>query len=119
MTKAYKAKWIIPSDGNIYENCALIVEEGKVQEIVKQENFDESLYSHIKDFGNAVITPGFVNLHNHLQYTDLKLTKKRSLKSKLKKLLSTFVSFGNSVWSEIGKLLFGLSVAKKLLIEHS
>ena len=93
MAKAYKAKWIIPSDGNIYENCALIVDEGKVQEIVKQENFDESLYSHIKDFGNAVITPGFVNLHNHLQYTDLKLAKKRSLKSKLKKLYTIFKKY--------------------------
>ena len=76
MAKAYKAKWIIPSDGNVYENCALIVDEGKVQEIVKQESLDENLYSHIKDFENAVITPGFVNLHNHLQYSDLKLNNK-------------------------------------------
>ncbi len=85
MAKAYKAKWIIPSDGNVYENCALIVDEGKVQEIVKQESLDENLYSHIKDFENAVITPGFVNLHNHLQYSDLKLNNKHNFKSKIKR----------------------------------
>lgn len=85
MAKAYKAKWIIPSDGNVYENCALIVDEGKVQEIIKQESLDETLYTHVRDYNNAVITPGFVNLHNHLQYTDLKIQNK-NLKVKFKKL---------------------------------
>ena len=85
MAKAYKAKWIIPSDGNIYEDCALIVDEGKIQEIIKQEALDETLYDHIKDFKNALITPGFVNLHNHLQYTDMK-AKNHNLKAKFKKL---------------------------------
>ena len=85
MAKAYKAKWIIPSDGNIYENCALIVDEGKVQEIVKQETIDESKFDIVRDFKNAAITPGFINLHGHLQYTDLK-AKNKSLKAKLKKL---------------------------------
>lgn len=85
MAKAYKAKWIIPSDGNIYEDCALIVDEGKVQEIVKQENLDETKFDFVREFGNSLITPGFVNLHNHLQYTDLK-PKNANLKTKFKKL---------------------------------
>lgn len=85
MAKAYKAKWIIPSDGNIYEDCALIVDEGKVQEIVKQETIDESKFDIVRDFKNALITPGFVNLHSHLQYTDLQ-SKNKNLKAKFKKL---------------------------------
>ncbi len=89
MTKAYKAKWIIPSDGNVYENCALIVDEGKIQEIVKQENLNENLYSHIKDYGNSVITPGFVSLHNHLQYSEIK-KHKVDLKARFKKLYTIF-----------------------------
>ncbi len=90
MAKAYKAKWIIPSDGNVYEDCALIVDEGKVQEIVKQETLIEENFSNIKDFKNSIITPGFVNLHNHLQYTDLKKTNKRTLKAKLKRIYTIF-----------------------------
>ncbi len=89
MAKAYKAKWILPSDGNVYENCALIVDEGKVQEIIKQENIIEEQYAHVRDFGNAVITPGFVNLHNHLQYSDLSIGK-QSFKRKIKKLYTNF-----------------------------
>ena len=90
MTKAYKAKWIIPSNGNIYEDCALVVDEGKVQEIIKQDSLIEENYTSIKDFKNALITPGFVNLHNHLQYTDLKKTKKSNLKAKFKRFYTIF-----------------------------
>ena len=86
MAKAYKAKWIIPSDGNVYEDCALIVDEGKVQEIVKQDTLDESQYSCVRNFENSVITPGFVNLHNHLQYTNMQGGRRSGLKAKLKKL---------------------------------
>ncbi len=89
MAKAYKAKWILPSDGNVYENCALIVDEGKVQEIIKQENVIEEQYAHVRDFGNSVITPGFVNLHNHLQYSDLSIGK-QNLKRKIKKIYTNF-----------------------------
>lgn len=93
MAKAYRAKWIIPSDGNIYEDCALVVDEGKVQEIIKQQDLDESLYSHVKDYKNSVITPGFVSLHNHLQYTELRNVKKRGLKARLKRLYTIFKKY--------------------------
>ena len=92
MAKAYKAKWIIPSDGNVYENCALIVDEGKVQEIIKQENLDETQYSHVRDFKNSVITPGFVNLHNHLQYSELK-SENSNLKVKFKKFYTAIKKY--------------------------
>ena len=90
MTKVYKAKWIIPSDGNIYEDCALITDEGKVQEVIKQNELNEALYDNVKDFGNAVITPGFVNLHNHLQYTKVKGERKKDLKEKIKRIYTIF-----------------------------
>ena len=62
MAKAYKAKWIIPSDGNVYENCALIVDEGKIQEIIKQDVLDESQYSSVKDFQTSQLLRGFFYL---------------------------------------------------------
>ena len=90
MAKAFKSKWIIPSDGNVYSDCVLIVDEGKVVEIIKQEDFDESQYTNVKDFKNSVITPGFINLHNHLQYSYLEDRKKTDLKAKIKKLYTVF-----------------------------
>ena len=93
MAKAYKAKWIIPSDGNIYKDCALVVDEGKVQEIIRQDELDENMLSNIKDFKNSVITPGFVNLHNHLQYTQVKDKKKKDLKEKLKRVYTIFKKY--------------------------
>lgn len=93
MAKAYKAKWIIPSDDNIYTDCALIVDEGKVQEIIKQEDLKEEQYSTVRDFGNSVITPGFVNLHNHLQYTDLQMSKKQDFKRRLKRFYTIFKKY--------------------------
>ena len=46
MAKAYKAKWIIPSDGNVYEDCALSVDEGKDgdnQLIIKNHTSGENM----------------------------------------------------------------------------
>jgi len=77
-------------DYSFYEDYALIVEDGKVQELIKQEELDETKYSYVRDFQNSVITPGFVNLHNHLQYSDLKSTNKNTLKANFKKLYTSF-----------------------------
>ncbi len=85
MAKAYKAKWIMAQDGNIYENCALVIDEGKVSQIVKGNEIDPSI-KHIKEFGNAVIVPGFINLHNHLQYTNIGKTKLKGIRENIKKV---------------------------------
>ncbi len=75
MSKGYSAKWIIASDGNLYEDCTLVVDEGKVEKIIKTSDLKEGECKNLKDYGNCVITPGFVNLHNHLQYTNVIATK--------------------------------------------
>ena len=90
MAVLYKSKWIIPSDGNIYEDCALIVDEGKVQGIIKQNEIDENSFERIKDFKHALITPGFVNLHNHLQYNGQLKSKKKGFRAKIKRLYTIF-----------------------------
>jgi len=90
MPKAYKAKWIIPADGKVYEDHILTVEEGKVVAIIPEKNFKEDEYRHVKDYGNSVITPGFISLHNHLQYTDIGKPCPKSFKKSCKKLISNF-----------------------------
>ena len=88
MAKCYKSKWIISGDGNLFEDSVMVVEEGKIQGIYKESEFDKSSYKHFRDYGNSVITPGFINLHNHLQYTDIKKVTPKGLKAILKRLFS-------------------------------
>jgi cytosine/adenosine deaminase-related metal-dependent hydrolase len=45
-------------------------------------NFEEK---YVKDLGNAVITPGFIDLLTQYQYTDILEKKSKDFKSKLKK----------------------------------
>ena len=74
MAKAFKAKWILTSSNGdyetVYENCALVVENGKISDILPQEEIYDEIYESVEDFGNAVITPGFVDLDANLQYKE-------------------------------------------------
>ena len=58
--KCYKAKWILTSADEVLRDMAIVVDEGKIIDIIpnSEVNFDEKF---IKDLGNAVITPGFID----------------------------------------------------------
>lgn len=81
--KCYKAKWILTAEDKILEDTALVVDEGKIVNLIpnKDVNFDEK---YVKDLGNAVITPGFIDLLTQFQYTNIGLIKPAGIKSCLK-----------------------------------
>ena len=89
--RAYKAKWIITAENEPLENHYLLVEDGRVIDVLPEEKvkFDELV--KVKDFGNAVITPGFVNLFAQLQYTDINKYRSKTLKSKFKRLFKNII----------------------------
>ncbi len=89
--RAYKAKWIITAEGTPLQDHYLIVEDGKVIDVLPHEkvNFDELV--KVKDFGNVVITPGFVNLFAQLQYTDINKYRSKTLKASLKRLFKNII----------------------------
>lgn len=82
--KCYKSKWILTSEDQVLEDMALVVDEGKIIDIIpnRQVNFEEK---YVKELGNAVITPGFVDLLTQFQYTDENSTTAQGLKNKIKK----------------------------------
>lgn len=86
--KCYKAKWILTSN-EVLEDMAIVVDEGKIIDIIpnSQVNFEEK---YVKELGNAVITPGFIDLLTQYQYTDILNVKPNDIKSKFKKFFKMF-----------------------------
>ena len=72
-----------------------MVDEGKIIDIIpnSQVNFEEKF---VKDLGNAVITPGFIDMLTQYQYTDILDARPQDFKSKIKrffKMLSLKYNF--------------------------
>lgn len=93
--KCYKAKWILTSADQVLKDSAIVVDEGKIIDIIPNSkvDFDEK---YIKDLGNSVITAGFVDLLTQYQYTDILDTVPLDFKSKFKeffKILSLKYTF--------------------------
>lgn len=86
--KCYKAKWILTSAGEVLEDTAIVVDEGKITDIIpnSQVNYDEK---YVKDLGNSVITPGFIDLFTQYQFTDIRTAKPQKLKNKVKRFFKT------------------------------
>ena len=82
--KCYKAKWILTSADEVLRDMAIVVDEGKIIDIIPNSsvNFDEK---YVKDLGNAVITPGFIDLLTQYQYTDILEQNPNDFKRRLKK----------------------------------
>lgn len=82
--KCYKAKWILTSADDVLEDMAIVVDEGKIIDVIpnSQVNFEEK---YVKELGNAVITPGFIDMLTQYQYTDILDSKPQDFKRRLKK----------------------------------
>jgi hypothetical protein len=90
MLEVYKAKWILPGNEQILEDKALVVKDGKILDIIDEDKisstFGDEEYQ-LFSYGNAVITSGFVNMHTHLQYTNVGKVKLNNSKAIIKKIL--------------------------------
>lgn len=82
--KCYKAKWILTSEDAVLEDMALVVDGGKIVDIIPNADvkFEEK---YVKNLGNAVITPGFIDMFTQYQYTDIGVIKPSGLKNILKR----------------------------------
>ena len=87
--KCYKAKWVLTSTGEVLENKALVVDEGKFIDIIPIEDAEKFEEKYVKDLGNCVVTPGFIDLFTQYQYTDIGKIKPHGIKNKLKRFFQT------------------------------
>lgn len=64
------AKWVLPIVGDAIEDGAVLVKGDTITDVGKAEALQaEHPQAKIKDLGNSVLMPGFVNLHTHLEYS--------------------------------------------------
>jgi hypothetical protein len=64
----YASRWILPIDGGPIENGEVIVENGQIAEVRPRQ----TPANECRDFGDAVLMPGLVNAHTHLEYSVLR-----------------------------------------------
>ena len=64
----YRAEWVLPINGEPIENGEVIVGGGRIIETRAARPNTEPT----RDFGAAILLPGLVNVHTHLDYTAMR-----------------------------------------------
>jgi 5-methylthioadenosine/S-adenosylhomocysteine deaminase len=64
------AKWVLPIESEPIENGAILVEGSEIKAVGRFEELATTYGVKERiDFGNAVILPGFIDLHTHLEFS--------------------------------------------------
>ena len=64
----YAAQWVLPMDAPPIDGGEVVVEDGLIAAIRPRR----TPAAQCRDFGDAVLLPGLVNAHSHLEYTALR-----------------------------------------------
>lgn len=63
MTRLISADWVLPVDGEPIPSGAVALDEGRITQVGTSRELGEG-----ERFADAVLLPGFVNAHSHLEY---------------------------------------------------
>ncbi len=72
MIDVFRARWILPVEGRPLENGAVAVRHGRIVEVGRADDIHEfedprEDRTHVHDLGDAMLLPGFINAHTHLE----------------------------------------------------
>ena len=71
--KIYAADFVLPISAESFENGAIAIQNDKILAVGKFAEIKEKFpAAETEDFGEAVIMPGFVNAHSHLEITAMR-----------------------------------------------
>ena len=73
-----RAKYVLPDSDKLIENGAVLIDEDKIIDIDSYSSMNHGKSEEVYDFGEAVILPGFVNAHTHLELTNIHGQVKRT-----------------------------------------
>jgi cytosine/adenosine deaminase-related metal-dependent hydrolase len=63
VSRVLSADWVLPVEGAPIENGAVAIEDGRIAAVGSADGLGAT-----KHYADAVIVPGFVNAHSHLEY---------------------------------------------------
>lgn len=70
MTTIYKARWLLPVSSGAIERGAIAIENGHIAAVGEEQLIEQQYQtSRVVDLGNAIIAPGLINTHTHLELT--------------------------------------------------
>jgi len=72
-----KSKYIVPISNAPLHNGCLVIDNDKIVSVCTHTNEFDSL--PITDYGNAVIIPGLINCHSHLDFTTIAASRSLTL----------------------------------------
>lgn len=96
---ALTARWVLPIAGEPIENGVVVIKGNRIESVCSREEFHASGQTLTKDYGQAIITPGLINLHTHLDYSDLALFDTQSGFFKwISNLMANAWKWGDDQW---------------------
>ncbi|MCH7808571.1 MAG: amidohydrolase family protein [Planctomycetes bacterium] len=66
-----KSRFVLPVDGPVIEDGAVLIRDGRIDAVGSASQLHDD---DVTDYGDAVICPGFVNAHTHLELSSLAKT---------------------------------------------
>jgi len=108
------ARWVLPMTGPPLKDACVIIEGRAVKDVLFKDElgyryppqYVEKLNQNWHEYGNAVIMPGLINLHSHLDYASLRtFDVDSSLFAWIRSLVSKSSSWTPEQWKQ--SALFG------------
>ena len=96
---------VLPLSREPIVDGAVAIEGDRIQAVgPRQEVLAASASRRVLDFGHAIVMPGLVNLHTHLEYTDMgPLNESRPFLSWIQGLVAASRKFSREDWSRSAK----------------
>lgn len=96
-----RARYVLPIASDTLEDASVIINGNEIVEVSSKALTSRSPHEDTKDYGNAIIVPGFINLHSHLDYSHLRyLDASSSLLPWVRKLIAGSASWTIDKWNE-------------------
>lgn len=120
--KLHLANIIIINEFYFVENAAILLEGPKIVQVGAKEDFGDLTNYNVIDHGEALICPGFINLHTHLLYSNFeKLEYEGGLFPWLEKLVKDISKKNENNFRESVKVGIenALSTGTTFLVENT